>query len=87
MAVVKKWKFWHWPNKTIGKRESGEMREEHNALGNSEHALAGAVAELLATFHNSDVQQFMKERGDVAQYHKAIREAAKALRESVEGWS
>lgn len=30
-------KFWHWPDRNIGKRESRVLREEHNKLAN-EHA-------------------------------------------------
>lgn len=35
--------FWHWPDRTIGKRESRRLREEHNALGNHAAELAEVV--------------------------------------------
>jgi hypothetical protein len=40
---------WLWPNRVIGKRESGELREEHNALLNSHTellAVCRAIAQL-----------------------------------------
>ena len=44
-------KTWLWPDRTIGKKESRVLREEHNALVNSheEHnALVNSHADLLA---------------------------------------
>lgn len=36
-------KSWLWPDRTIGKRESRELREEHNALVNRVASLEAAV--------------------------------------------
>jgi hypothetical protein len=36
-------KSWLWPDRTIGKRESRTLREEHNALVNSEAELLRAL--------------------------------------------
>lgn len=37
---------WLWPDRTIGKRESRVLREEHNALANSHHELLTALKAL-----------------------------------------
>mgnify|MGYP000891963766 FL=1 len=29
--------FWHWPDRVIGKRESRQLRDEHNATENLLH--------------------------------------------------
>ena len=38
---------WLWPDRTIGKRESRRLREEHNALVNEHTAMLDALRELL----------------------------------------
>ena len=35
--------IWLWPNRKIGKKESGEMREEHNAVVNDNANLLEAL--------------------------------------------
>ena len=30
-------KFWHWPDRVIGKRESRQLRDEHNATASLLH--------------------------------------------------
>ena len=40
-------KFWHWPDRQIGKKESRRMRDEHNKLAN-EHSELLAVCEIIA---------------------------------------
>ena len=42
-------KTWHWPDKCIGRRESRTLRDEHNAVVNSQEELATSLAELLNT--------------------------------------
>ena len=37
---------WLWPDRTIGKRESRQLREEHNALVNEHAAMRDALREL-----------------------------------------
>ena len=37
---------WHWPDHTIGKRESRRLREEHNQLVNSHAELLTALQTL-----------------------------------------
>lgn len=36
-------KFWLWPNRVIGKRRSGELREEHNKAVQQIHDLRNAL--------------------------------------------
>lgn len=36
-------KFWLWPNRVIGKRRSGELREEHNKAVQQIHDLREAL--------------------------------------------
>ena len=38
---------WLWPDRTIGKRESRRLREEHNALVNEHTAMLDALRELV----------------------------------------
>ncbi len=40
-------KPWLWPDRTIGKFESGALRDEYNAVVNSRQELADALEELL----------------------------------------
>lgn len=42
---MSKHKTWLWPDRTISKRESRELRDEHNALANSHAALLDALRE------------------------------------------
>lgn len=35
--------FWHWPDHTIGKRESRQLREEHNRIANERAELLGVL--------------------------------------------
>lgn len=44
-----KTKSWLWPDHTIGKRESRQLREEHNALVNSHAELLAALQAVTAT--------------------------------------
>lgn len=39
---------WLWPDRVIGKRESRQLREEHNRLVNSSAALVAAIDGILA---------------------------------------
>ena len=39
-------KAWHWPDHAIGKRESKQLREEHNKLYNAYSALCDQVDKL-----------------------------------------
>jgi hypothetical protein len=40
---MKRFTSWLWPDRTIGKRESRQLREEHNALVNSHEELVGLL--------------------------------------------
>lgn len=46
-------KFWHWPDRIIGKRESRQLREEHNALANSHAELLEALTAIYDR-HNAE---------------------------------
>ena len=41
---------WLWPNRTIGKRESGELRDEHNALVNRHAEVLVALRRMIPDF-------------------------------------
>lgn len=40
----------HWPDHTIGKRESRRIRDEHNALFNSHAELLAALKQMVEMF-------------------------------------
>jgi len=43
---------WLWPDRTIGKKESSVLRDEHNALVNSHAELLEALKEVTKYFGN-----------------------------------
>ena len=45
-------KCWLWPDRNIGKRESRQLREEHNALVNRNAELIEAAEAVLNITHN-----------------------------------
>jgi|CXWL01.1.fsa_nt_gi hypothetical protein len=47
MSTKPKSKFWFWPDRTIGKKESRILREEHNELANERHSLVVALGTLV----------------------------------------
>jgi hypothetical protein len=44
-------KTWLWPNRTIGKAESGVLREEHNAAVNENAELLVAASDAVASLN------------------------------------
>ena len=69
-------KTWLWPDRTIGKRESGMLRAEHNALVNQCADLLAALIELLDQA-GEVYPHFESERGqaNIAQARAAISRA------------
>ena len=45
---------WLWPDRTIGKAESRQLREEHNALVNSHAELLEALQRFISLCPNRD---------------------------------
>ena len=63
---------WLWPNRTIGKNESGELREEHNAAVTINAELLEALEELVAERDNED---WAADTGGIVLARMAIRKA------------
>ena len=69
--------FFHWPDHVIGKRESRQIREAHNATLNDYHELLETTRELL------DIVEFEyandPEREDLTSWKRAIDSARAAI--------
>lgn len=70
---------WLWPNRTIGKGESGQLREEHNAAVNKIEDLKTALRDVLGWYQSSDVAALMTKKGEQAEYHRTVTQARNAL--------
>jgi hypothetical protein len=78
----KKFNSWLWPDRPIGKAESKQLREEHNALLNSHAELLEALTEcsrLLDVAFDFDGDVFRKEHNNAVDAiyaaHAAIAKA------------
>lgn len=72
---------WLWPDRTIGKRESRVLREEHNKLANS-HAELLAALELALSRAESDLRMWsVKHEGSVE--HQSLTTAADKYRAAI----
>lgn len=78
---MSKFQSWLWPDRAIGKRESAQLREEHNAAVN---ALAKAIDALKAAegwLNDSDVTYVIShEKGEQAAYCRLMVEITAAIR-------
>ena len=73
-------KTWLWPNRTISKTESAQLREEHNATVNTAHELLTALQAMLDMFDNSDTSHAFTKRGEQSAYIAAIQMARRTTR-------
>lgn len=62
---------WLWPDRTIGKRESRILREEHNEAINQRAELLEALEAIRAGFLNGSIKWTKPRQSDSDPYHPA----------------
>ena len=72
-------KFWLWPNRVIGKRRSGELREEHNKAVQQIHDLRNALEAIdkHPTNGNSEPDSMAEALDQIHAHARAALEATK----------
>jgi hypothetical protein len=65
---------WLWPDHVISKRESGELREQHNATVNSHAELLALLERSMGWLLQSDVGYLIRqELGESSDYNDLVR--------------
>lgn len=80
---MSKFSFWHWPDHVIYKRESRRLRDEHNAVMNSNARLLAAAILAEELLRKSDVQfrvcNGIDGAGEASAYHSALNALNSAI--------
>ena len=75
---------WLWPDRTIGKRESRRLREEHNETVNQHADMLAALQECEAWFNHPAIRTTMIKLGEQSTFHKLQSNRRRAIRKATE---
>jgi hypothetical protein len=83
MATEPKHTAFHWPDHTIGKRESRYIREAHNALYNDFHDLLAALKGLFE--HCAMTHKYWGDNCNLKEANAAEQAAREAIKQAEKG--